>query len=176
MAYNAPEGALVDHTVLVTVLDALDEPGQRGTALKLVRESYDRGPRKAGVEGTLIRGAQAKVLGETVKSGGFVPVKSPIDRVAFETMAVAWLTWAQGADPIPVLDSIPEPNEYGGAIHLMALDHWGRAIRALVKLKEGTAEAERCFRRSMELGTQYGLETADAIQWTYAASIFHRGT
>jgi hypothetical protein len=156
------------------VLDALSDPSQRSTALKLVRESYDRGPRKANVEEILIRGAQAKILGEPVKSGGFVPVKGPADRVTFEGMALAWLTWAQGADPVPVLDSLREPNEYGGAIHLMALEHWGRAIRALER--EDGEDIERCFRRSIELGAQYGLETADAIQWSYAASVFHRGT
>jgi len=56
----------------------------------------------------------------------------------------------------------------------MALEPWGRAITALSE--DNQDEAVRWFRRSIEFGAQNNIETSDAIQWSYVASIFHRGT
>jgi hypothetical protein len=174
MDYITPKSALVAHTVLVTALDAVENPAGRETALELIRESYDLGLRDKSIEQRLIRGAQAKILGERVWEDNFIPAAKPTDRATFEMMAKAWLVWASGGDPMPVLNNVLKSNEYGGALHLMALEPWGRAIKAL-KLEEWP-EAARGFRRSMELGAQYGFESSDAISWSYVASFFHRGT
>lgn len=175
MPYNTPKGVLAAHTVLVTTLESLDDPEHRSTALKLVREVFDLSGGTVLVEDVVARGAQALILGEPVTAPGFKPVKNPADRRMFEVLASAWLIWAAGGDPLPYVANASKPNtEYGGAIHLMALEPWGRAIAALA---EGNREeALRQFRRSIEFGSQYDIETSDTIQWTYAASFFHRGT
>jgi len=176
MPYTTSKGVLATHTVLLTVLDSLEDPDQRPVALNLVREVYEAtgGGTAVLVEDVVARGAQAKILGKPVAVLGFKPVKKPADRRMFETLATAWLVWASGGDPLPFVASIPKPGEYGGALHLMALEPWGKAITALA---EGhIEEAVRQFRRSIEFGAQYDIETGDAIQWTYAASFFHRGT
>jgi hypothetical protein len=167
-------GVLATHTVLITVLESLDDPEQRRTALKLVREVYDLSGGTVLVEDAVVRGAQAKILGEPVSTPGFKPVKNPHDRRAFEVLATAWLVWASGGDPLPFVANVPKPLEYGGALHLMALEPWGRAIAALSA--GDTEEALRQYKRSIEFGAQYDIETSDVIQWTYAASFFHRGT
>ncbi len=174
MAYNLPKGMLASHTVLVTALDSLEDPSLRADALHLTRESYDLGVKGRTVEDMVTRCAQAKMLGEPFKIPKFNPAKNPVDRRTFETLATAWMVWAGGGDPGPFVDSVPKPDEYGGALHLMALEPWGKAILALGENNED--EAVRWFRRSVEFGAQYDIETSDAIQWSYVASVFHRGT
>lgn len=173
MAYNLPKGMLASHTVLVTALDSLDDFSLRGDALRLIRESYDS---RTGhtVEDLVTHCAQAKVLGESYRIPQFVPAKNPVDRRTFETLATAWMVWATGGNPGPFVDNVPKPDEYGGALHLMALEPWGKAIQALGDNQ--IDEAVRWFKRSVEFGAQYDIETSDAIQWSYVASIFHRGT
>lgn len=165
--------AVLAHTVLITTLDSLTDPTQRDTALRLVREWYDRNL-NASIEEQTIRGAQAKILGECFTLPMFTPAKKPADRAMFETLSKAWLTWAAGTNPEELLVSVAKPAEFGGAIHLMALEPWGFGIRALAK--KDVEEARRFFHRSIELGTQYATETNDVVKWTYAASFFHLGT
>jgi hypothetical protein len=174
MAYNIPKGALASHTVLVTALDSLEDPSLREDALRLTRESYDLGLRGHTVEDVVTRCAQARLLGEPFKIPKFTLSKNPVDRRTFETLATAWMVWAGGGDPEPFVASVPKPDEYGGALHLMALEPWGRAIRALGE--DNWEEAVRWFKRSIEFGAQYEIETSDAVQWSYVASVFHRGT
>jgi hypothetical protein len=174
MAYNLPKGMMASHTVLVTALDSLEDSSVREDALRLIRESYALGPTNHTVENTVIRCAQAKILNEPFHISKFKLTKNPVDRRTFETLATAWMVWATGGNPEPFVASVPKPTEYGGALHLMALEPWGRAIVALGE--ENLEEAVRWFRRSIEFGAQYGIETLDTVQWTYVASVFHRGT
>lgn len=173
--HNIIGDALTAHTVLITTLDSLEDSTQRPTALKLVEQWYARG-KKTTVAEQVIRAAQAKILGRPILA---VSVKSDakksVDVRVFEAFAQAWTLWAAGEDPTSHLSPSKADDEYGGAIHLMALEPWGEAIR---ELHSGSAEeARRLFRRSMELGSQCGTETNNVVQWTYAASFFdHRGT
>lgn len=178
ISHNIPPEALASHTVLNTALDSLEDPRQREKALRLVRESYNRIALRPSPSDQLIRGAQAKILGKPLSDIKLTDDKAKgADARVFEAFAQAWLAWAAGRDPTAYLSpKTKEGGEYGGAIHLMALEPWGGAIR---ELHEGSIdEARRLFRRSMELGGQCGTETNDAIQWTYAATFFedHRGT
>jgi hypothetical protein len=159
-------------TVLITTLDSLEDVEQRETALKLVREWYDISKCES-VGDTVVKGAQARILGERVSLPVFEPTKKPADRLAFEVLAKAWLTWAAGGDPKIILKANPKPSEYGGAIHLMTLEPWGDAIKSLAENDAG--EAQRFFRRSIELGRQCETESNDIIKWAYAASFFHLG-
>lgn len=174
-AYTIPKGVLATHTVLVTALESLEDPSQRDVVLKLTREVYQLGGGgNVLVEDDLARGAQAKILGEPIEAPRFKPVKHPHDRRTFEILAAGWLIWAAGGDPLPYVASVTKADEYGGALHRMALEPWGQAIKALAA--SNLEEAQRFFRRSVEFASQYDIETSDAIQWTYAASFFHRGT
>lgn len=173
-AYNLPEGVLASHTVLVTALDSLEDSSLREETLRLTRENYLLRGAPTTVEDIVVRCAQAKILELPLKAPSIQPVKNPADRRTFELLATAWLEWVEGGDPSPFIDNVPKPTEYGGALHLMALEPWGRAIQALSE--KNWDEAIRWFKRSIEFGAQYDIETSEAIQWSYVASVFHRGT
>ncbi len=167
-------------TVLRTALDSLDNPDQRDEAQRLINEWHasSRSEWKGEpIEERVVFAAHAKILGSTVTLAKFEPVKKPVDRSLYERTALAWLTWAAGMGPSALLQALPKANEFGGAIHVMALEPWARATKALHE--QDFEEARRLFRRSIELGTQYGTETNEVVQWAYVASFFHephRGT
>lgn len=161
------------HQVLVTALDSLEGAVEKTLALQLIAEWYDRG-QQGTVEEQIIYGAHARILGRTVILPKFEPSKKPADRRMFEVIAKAWLTWATGGDPTPLLNARPKPSEYGGAIHMMALEPWAAATKALHE--RNGEEARRFFRRSVELGSQYDTETNEVVKWAYVASFFHEDT
>jgi len=161
---------LAAHTVLLTTLDSMEGNAERTVALRLIEESYARGHQRT-IEEQVIYGAQAKILGLPVIQPTFVPSKKPADRRMFEIVAKAWLMWAAGLDPKALLHTIPKPSEYGGAIHMMAIEPWASATEAL--FGQDNEEARRLFRRSVEIGTQYDTETNEVVKWAYAASFFH---
>ena len=160
MSHTISKGRLRPHT------QASDLESNREETIRLIREDYER-DEGSSVEDQVIRGAQALLLKELVSFPSFEPVKKPADRRAFETLAKAWLVWAAGGDPQPTL---PKSKEFGGALHMMALEPWGEAIRALSN--QNTPEAKRLFRRALELGTQYGTDTNDAIHWAFLGSFY----
>ncbi len=116
-------------------------------------------------------GVRFTVLGMARWDPIFEPVQGPADRRRFEEVAKAWLTWSNQSKA-----EVPEETKSqatGGGMNLMAYNLWAAAVRALV---EGNlSEAERLYRRVLELGVQYDIEHFRAIKWTYAASFFHRG-
>lgn len=174
VAYTLSEGVLESHAVLVAALASLEDPSLRGEALRLIQDRYRMRESSTTVEDMVVRCAQAKILNLPLVAPNIQPVKNPADRRTFELLAKAWIEWVSGGDPSPFVDSIVSPTEYGGALHLMALEPWGQAILALAKGDQD--EAIRWFKRSIDFGAQNNIETSDAIQWSYVASIFHRGT
>jgi hypothetical protein len=105
----------------------------------------------------------------------FKPIQDPPERLIFETTALVWMSWVLNLrhtkEHKALLNlKVPSGSKNGGALQLMALQPWTRAIKALIQ--GNSTEAQRFFRRTTELGSQFGTETNTAIQWTYAASFF----
>lgn len=120
----------------------------------------------------LLIGSHHKILGTGHNLLLTNPVEGPPDRRRFEEVAQAWLSWSDGNAAVVV------PNETksaaaGGGLNLMAYNLWAVAVQALIDGE--LSEAERFYRRLLELGSQYDIEHFRAIQWTYAASFFHSG-
>lgn len=123
------------------------------------------------IDDDLERGARFTIVGLARWDPAFEPVQEPADRRRFEEVAKAWLMWSncQKAE-------VPEETKSqatGGGMNLMAYNLWASAVRALIE--EDLAEAERLYRRVLDLGAQYDIEHFRAIKWTYAASFFHVG-
>jgi hypothetical protein len=165
-------------TVLRTALDSIENPSRRAEALGLISEWHkEASPVLETVEELVVYGAHERILGKKVTPPKFEPVKKPSDRSLYERIALAWLTWASGHSPTLLLRTLPKASEYGGAIHVMALEPWAQATKALHE--RNFEEARRFFRRSIELGTQYSTESLKTVEWAYVASFFHeahRGT
>lgn len=128
------------------------------------------------VEDIVTRVAMRHILCAPNHPQDFQPVDLPLDRHIFEVTAKAWLTWLVGGDREAAHDALKNlvvpkglPSETG-ALHLMALQPWTVAVGAL--FEEDLEEARRMFRRTVDLSSQFGIETSAAIQWTFAASFF----
>lgn len=171
------------YTAMTTALDSLKVGSLKDTATRLACQQLSNKDALAtpydklfgeSIEAAVVRGAMHHMRNEPVELPTFEPVRQPTDRNVFETIAKAWLMWAADQDPHPLLQTIAKPTRYGGAIHLMALEPWGQAIHSLAA---GDYEkSERLFQRSIGLSSQYGTPSEWAVNWTYAASFFHRGT
>lgn len=116
-------------------------------------------------------GARFTIAGLARWDPVFEPVQAPADRRRFEEAARAWLTWSNnGKTEVP---SETKSAAAGGGLNLMAYNLWAVAVQALIDGE--VTEAERFYRRLLELGSQYDIEHFRVIKWTYAASFFHSG-
>jgi len=161
---------------LSTALAHTERGADRNEALCLVRRALERGTFLT-VEELTIRSAMRLILGQATLTGGesyrFYAAVRPPSRHFFETVARAWMIWAEkgpASEALAELHQLEDPSPKEGALHLMALFPWKLATEAL--LEEDPAEAKRQFLRSTELGSQFGTETNPVIQWAYAASFF----
>lgn len=128
-------------------------------------ETRDRG------EEELERGVRLTIVGMARWDPAFEPVQEPADQRRFEEVAKAWLIWSNG-----MRAEVPDETKSmaaGGGMNLMAYNLWAVAVQALINGE--LAEAERYYRRLLELGAQYDIEHFRMIKWTYAASFFHSG-
>ena len=119
----------------------------------------------------LERGARLTIAGLARWDSLFKPVQEPADRRRFEEIAKAWLNWSNASHA-----EVPEETKSqaaGGGMNLMAYNLWAGAVRALVE--DNVPEAERLYRRVLDLGAQYDIEHFRVIRLTYVASFFHHG-
>lgn len=140
-------------------------------ALPLVRTLWEASHPASPAE-WLRHSAMASVLGETVQVPALAAENDAAGQLFLRT-SLAWTLWAAGrlGDARLALKAGCEPtNREGAEIHLMALGPWCRGVGAL--LDGDHAEALRFFRRATEIGSQLGTETNEAIQWSYAATLF----
>lgn len=128
----------------------------------------------------LVQAAQNKLFTTQVDQPAFLIPSSPHDQKVFGLLAKAWILWAAGSDPLPTIDKIGKPHEAGKALHLMALDHWKRAIQALARSSiqfpinqdalSSNQEAFLCFQRALLLSSSYQLPSTNSIHWSFVAS------
>lgn len=118
--------------------------------------------------------AMMKLLGEPLSPPELEAGEGAASRLFVRT-ARAWMLWAVGRldeAKIALKTTVcePSPREGGGEIHLMAIGPWCVGVSAL--LRDDPEEARRFFRRSVEVGSQLGTETNNAIQWALVATFF----
>jgi ATP/maltotriose-dependent transcriptional regulator MalT len=169
----APDSQSFTEARALSTLMACLARGEGSRALPLVRDAWE-GCRPEDIEGWLSHAAMARILGEPVNLPTFHQKEQ--DEALFVITARAWLLWVSGRldEARDILQRVADPTtREGRETHLMALGPWYQAVQAL--LGGDREEAMRFFRRSMEVGSQLGTETNEAIQWAFAASFFVHG-
>ena len=157
---------------LLGALASFIETGE-GLAETAALTELFRASQPTDVTGWVRHCAAGKILGEVV-SPPTLPVTGDGAEQLFARTANAWMAWAMG-DRVKAEKILrdAEPARGGGEIHLMALGFWCRAVGALIR--EDSHEAQRYFKRSMEVSAQFGTESSIAIQWAYVGSFFSHG-
>jgi hypothetical protein len=97
----------------------------------------------------------------------------------YKTCLLAWNAWADGQaeEASKLLQTMRDAQRSQesadgrlGAIHLLSLYLWLGALDRLAHSDRD--ESQKLWRRAMEVGSQYGTESAPLIRWTFAASFF----
>lgn len=159
---------------LSATLTYVDRGSGHDEVLQLVGDALDRGVFLT-VEELTIQSAMRLILGRDDEPANhcFYQATKPPMRKFFETIAQAWMVWAEKgpvSQALEALHQLEDPSTKREALHLMALQPWRLAVMAL--LKEDPVKARRQFLRATELGGQLGTETNPVVQWSYAASFF----
>ncbi len=166
---------IAEANILGELLSCTDQmlPCQEArTQLRSIFEAH----RPDDPESWLKHSAMARLLGEATPFPENLETEKTATAKLFLRGAHAWALWAAGRiqEAQIKLSASEVPSRQGGdEIHLMALGPWYCGVEAL--LRGDLLEARRYFRRSMEVGSQFGTETNNAIQWSYAATFFVPG-
>lgn len=147
------------------------------TSLDFVRRTYSS-LESSSAEEWLMIAAMAKILAKDIPEPDFAPMSGPADQHVFVSCANAWGRWAGGYPDLATkaLKAGASNDLHAGrgrALHLMALASFRGAVEALIS--DDLVEAQRLFRRSIEMGSQMGTETNPVIQWVFVASFFKHG-
>ena len=168
---------LVEMDALHTLLRMVDQGGSSDEALALTQQAFGQLLPANSAEERVISRAMAKILAQPTTVSPKSPVKAPRERHVFESVARAWICWADDPPSEVPLQEIPRLRaqkrgacKQTGAIHLLALYFWAAAVEALAKGER--AEAHRLWQRAIELGSSVGTPSNAAILWSYAASFF----
>ena len=129
---------------------------------------------------SVIHYSMARILGKAYEPILRIPDPDvDIEGHVFGTIAEAWVWWDRGVDRELAHTRLRKlgvpratPRQEGGAIHLLAMQPWAKAVDAL--LRDDHEEAKRQFHRATELGSQNGTPSSQAVQWTFAASYLGR--
>lgn len=125
---------------------------------------------------SLIHYSMGRIIGQPYEPILRIPApEEDIEGHVFGTIARAWVWWDRELDREQAHSGLRKlavptaaPRQEGGAIHLLAMQPWGKAVDAL--LRDDHEEAKRQFHRAAELGSQNGTPSSQAVQWTFAAS------
>lgn len=135
----------------------------------------------SNIDGLLISAAMAKIIGEDVKPFLVeMPRSGPWDRIVLETIAHAWTRCVAG-HPEVAIELLPKlrarqheeespPRGRPDAVNLMAMYYWMSAVEALAN--GNRVEAERLWRRALEVGAHFGTDSHLLVSWTFAATFF----
>lgn len=163
------EGIITEMDALNACLRALTNESTAATARKLVGRAWMVHPEGTTVDSYVTRVAMADILGLAAPMPLYSGTLS-----AWERVAIAWTLWLHGSkrEAEALLREAQEAGDepHDGAVHRMALQHWMRAIQAL--LRGEREEARRLFQRAADLGSSFGTESHPVVLWTMAASFF----
>jgi len=113
-----------------------------------------------------------RILGEAIPSPSARIPTSPLPKHTLYRAIRAWLTWCNQEDLAPALEDLDQlgrmitKKSRKDNLRMLTLRPWVQAIEAL--LSDQTEKSQLLFRRSVELGSQYGTEPV--TQWIYVAS------
>jgi hypothetical protein len=168
---------LLEMDALHTTLQVVDQGVDSTEAVVLTRMAFNHDRPANSAEERLIFRAMAKILDMPVALSSKLPAKAPWERRVFESVAHAWVCWANDPNSEIPLEEIPKLRsaqrgtcKQAGAVHLLALYFWAAAVEALAK--SDRAEARRLWRRAIEIGSSFGTPSNAAVLWSYAASFF----
>lgn len=172
---------LLEMDALHTILQVVDQGVDSTEAVVLTRMAFDHARPTDSAEERIIFRSMAKILDMPAALSSKSPAKAPWERRAFETVANAWICWANDPSSEVPLEEIPKLRsaqrgtcKQAGAVHLLAIYFWAAAVEALAK--SDRAEARRLWRRAIEIGSSFGTPSNAAILWSYAATFFSEVT
>lgn len=174
---------VMNMAALEATLEAIRGQGPASRATALARQALvSKNHTSLTLEDVIVKASLRKISGgleSSPKEEGFwtPSLNLPWTSFVYETIGASWLHWLSSRDESGVgLISRLEASESNpggstrGAIELLSLKEWGRAVEALSSKNE--EEARKYFERSVEIGAQIGSDSNMSINWTYAASIF----
>ncbi len=99
----------------------------------------------------------------------------PIEGVLATDVTALCFAWVHGVmrnDPIDIskIEKIAASTPDDEAVQAMAIRAWAGALVAL--LQHDRTEARRLWRRAMDIAGSFGVESQQAITWTYMATFF----
>lgn len=173
------ETLVMEMAALEALFDAIRDEGPAARGVSLARQALEAQTREPSTfEQHIVRAALSKATGLDLPQAVPTPTAGPSwTTFVYETIAAAWLRWFNTGDASavglmarirtlePDMGHVPD-----GAIELMSLGEWGRAVEALAIGDE--ANARRHFERAVEIGSQMGSDSNPSVNWTYAASFF----
>lgn len=174
------EALVMEMAALEALFEANKGEGPADRAIVLCQQAYEaRTSPPQTVEQIVVRAALARVLGEPAPDAPLpLSAQRTWTKIVYDATAAAWLDWVAGGKSGEGLTARLRRNEPDtenvpdGAVELLALAEWGKAVEALVQ--DDLATAKRHFERAIEIGSQVGSDSNPSINWTYAASFFSR--
>ena len=161
---------------------AVTQKSNMTEARDLVRIALaDRSMSMDTVEDRLTCAAMAKVIGaqSVFYAVSPPPIDSTWENTVKQTVAHAWIALVEGDRSI-ALDLLPrlrarqydEERVQGrrGGVNLMAMYFWMNAVEALAR--DDRSEAERLWKRALEVGSHFGTDSTTIVSWTYVATFF----
>jgi hypothetical protein len=133
------------------------------------------------VEERVIEVSIRKILGEAVEAQDLSGAPVEWEGYVQHMVATAWLFW-MGGNPTRARAQLVEVQtkrkaktfaDKKGSLHLFTLYFWSQAISEL--LDGDRAAARRYFKRSIELGAQFGTDSHPMISWAFAGTFFEEG-
>jgi hypothetical protein len=123
-------------------------------------------------EDLLVWYAMGKIVGKELPSPEFPTDEDEEDKEhLFSTTSWAWMSWAANGPSNRILERLNRLDLKEGpssVLHQLALSNWAYAVQALHS--NDLVEAKRRYKRSLEIGGQFGTDTNSVILWTYAAT------
>ncbi len=168
---------VTEMAALGAVFEAMKEGGSRERALRLCRESLSTKASPRSFEELVTSAALCKILGEPFEHSNLFKAETTTWRdFVFQTISSAWISLTLGkASAEGLLSSMmtlrghfEEPQE--GAIELLALGEWGKAVEATSR--KDFVSARRHYEQAIDVGSQIGADSNHTINWSYAASFF----
>lgn len=168
---------LVEEDGLEAMMRVIDGSGDAELAHTLVEAAIAERAESSRLAEEVVLAAMHRIVGKPVWLPLSAARQTPWENHVTDTLALAWAAWAAGQHEAATRElehlheRMPKGGDESGAVHLMSLHYWGDAIEQLVS--GNIPAAHRLFKRSLDLGSQFGTESHTTVSWTYAATFFN---
>lgn len=144
-------------------------------AIRHVRDALGSRGEATNVSDALIQLAMEKIVGNPnppvihrSSTGSF----DYFDHLLAEDTACQWMSWVLDGPVYLLWPSEGEKLPVESAVHENVLRLWRSAIVQLAK--NDLEESQRLWKRAMNMGSQFGVESHVMLSWAYAATFFTR--